>query len=98
VAVIQTGRSAGIFPAEDQVTYTCKIRCADGDNGKWKRIDFFALLGKMDNRTGTDRRKASPFGTHGPWLTTGKMGGLVFTDRRKARDRRIAHRQEESVA
>lgn len=67
----------------------------DGDNGKRKRTDFFGLLGNMDNRTGNDRRKATPFGAHGPWLTTGKMGGLVFTDRRKATDRRVAHRQAE---
>jgi len=46
------------------------------------------MFGNMDIRSGNDRRKASPFGVQGPWLTTGKMGGLVFTDRRKIPDRR----------
>ena len=54
----------------------------------------FALQVIMDNRTGNDRRKANPFGAHGPWLTTGKMGGLVFTDRRKTPDRRSSARPE----
>lgn len=49
----------------------------------------------MDLRTGSDRRKANPFGTKGPWLTTGKMGGLVITDRRKTTGRRIADRQDQ---
>ncbi len=42
-----------------------------------------------------DRRKSHPFGAHGPWLTTGKMGGLIVTDRRKA-DRRAADKQDSS--
>jgi hypothetical protein len=42
----------------------------------------------MDMRSGYDRRKANPFGMNGPWLTTGKMGGLVLTERRKTIDRR----------
>ncbi|HEY4696885.1 MAG TPA: hypothetical protein VIH29_02600 [Gallionella sp.] len=41
----------------------------------------------MDIRIAGDRRNARPFGAIGPWLTTGKMGGLVFTERRRA-DRR----------
>jgi hypothetical protein len=48
---------------------------------------------KVDMRTGNDRRRANPFGTSGPWLTTGKMGGLVFTDRRKTADRRVVDTQ-----
>jgi len=40
--------------------------------------------GSIDLRVEGDRRKAGPFGIPGPWLTTGKMGGLIFTDRRKA--------------
>jgi hypothetical protein len=48
---------------------------------------------KVDMRTGNDRRRANPFGTSGPWLTTGKMGGLVFTDRRKTMDRRVVDTQ-----
>jgi len=47
----------------------------------------------MDMRTGNDRRKANPFGAHGPWLTMGKMGGLIVTERRKNADRRVAERQ-----
>ena len=47
----------------------------------------------MDMRTGNDRRKANPFGAHGPWLATGKMGGLIVTERRKIADRRAADRQ-----
>lgn len=50
---------------------------------------FFTLKGNMDIRTAGERRSAKPFGTSGPWLTTGKMGGLVFTERRKI-DRRSA--------
>lgn len=38
-------------------------------------------------RLASNRRNARPFGTNMPWLTTGKMGGLIFTDRRKT-DRR----------
>lgn len=34
-----------------------------------------------------DRRSAKPFGTKGPWLTRGKLGGLVYTERRKANRR-----------
>jgi hypothetical protein len=48
----------------------------------------------MDMRTGNDRRKANPFGAHGPWLTKGKMGGLIVTERRKTADRRAAVRQQ----
>jgi hypothetical protein len=33
-------------------------------------------------RSTDDRRNARPFGKKGPWFTRGKMGGLVFTDRR----------------
>jgi len=44
----------------------------------------------MDNRSGHDRRKARPFGERGPWLTKGKMGGLIFTERRTFTDRRLA--------
>jgi len=47
----------------------------------------------MDLRTGNDRRKANPFGAHGPWLATGKMGGLIITERRMTLDRRTADRQ-----
>jgi len=47
----------------------------------------------MDMRTGNDRRKANPFGAHKPWLATGKMGGLIVTERRKIADRRAADRQ-----
>jgi hypothetical protein len=49
----------------------------------------------MENRNGKDRRKAKPFGVLGPWLSTGKMGGLIFTERRTMTDRRIAARQRE---
>jgi hypothetical protein len=48
----------------------------------------------MDMRTGNDRRKANPFGSNGPWLTTGKMGGLILTERRKNIDRRVAEKQQ----
>jgi hypothetical protein len=47
----------------------------------------------MDMRTGSDRRKENPFGKNGPWLTTGKMGGLVITDRRKSTGRRMTDNQ-----
>jgi hypothetical protein len=47
----------------------------------------------VDMRTGNDRRRANPFGTSGPWLTTGKMGGLVLTDRRKTIGRRATDTQ-----
>jgi hypothetical protein len=46
----------------------------------------------MDMRSGNDRRKANPFGADGPWLATGKMGGLIVTERRKIADRRAADR------
>ena len=49
----------------------------------------------MNLRTETDRRKASPFGTNGPWLTMGKMGGLVLTERRKTIRRRASDKQQE---
>jgi len=49
---------------------------------------FIAPQGNMDIRNGKDRRKTNPFGKIGPWLTTGKMGGLVLTDRRKTISRR----------
>ena len=45
--------------------------------------------GIIEMRAGNDRRKANPFGVNGPWLTTGKMGGLILTERRKI-DRRAA--------
>jgi hypothetical protein len=54
---------------------------------------FFVLRGKMELRNGKDRRKTNPFGANGPWLTTGKMGGLVFTDRRKSTGRRLTDSQ-----
>ena len=38
-------------------------------------------------RSTDDRRNARPFGKKGPWFTRGKMGGLVFTDRRKGERR-----------
>jgi hypothetical protein len=57
----------------------------------------FVVRGNMENRNGNDRRKANPFGANGPWLTTGKMGGLVFTDRRKSTGRRSADRQRNSI-
>jgi hypothetical protein len=41
----------------------------------------------MHIRSTVDRRNARPFGTKGPWFTRGKMGGLVFTDRRKGERR-----------
>jgi hypothetical protein len=47
----------------------------------------------MDMRTGTDRRKTNPFGTDRPWLTTGKMGGLILTERRKTMGRRATDKQ-----
>jgi len=50
---------------------------------------------KEDLRVEGDRRHARPFGTQGPWLVKGKMGGLIFTDRRKA-DRRAADKQTSS--
>jgi hypothetical protein len=56
-------------------------------------IRGFILRGKIELRNGNDRRKANPFGANGPWLTTGKMGGLVFTDRRKSAGRRSTDRQ-----
>ena len=37
----------------------------------------------MNNRIVVDRRSAKPFGAKGPWLSQGKMGGLVYTERRK---------------
>lgn len=37
----------------------------------------------MNTRIESDRRNASVFGSQGPWLAMGKMGGLIFTDRRK---------------
>jgi len=41
----------------------------------------------LNNRIVADRRNAKPFGLKGPWFTQGKMGGLVYTERRKM-DRR----------
>ena len=38
---------------------------------------------KMIPRYIVDRRNSRLTGTPGPWFTTGKMGGLIFTDRRK---------------
>jgi len=61
-----------------------------GNSNCW----FFARPGNMDMRTGTDRRKTNPFGKSGPWLTTGKMGGLVITDRRKSTGRRTTDSQQ----
>jgi len=55
---------------------------------KMQICDFVARQRNMDMRAGNDRRKANPFGTNGPWLTMGKMGGLVLTERRKTMDRR----------
>jgi hypothetical protein len=52
----------------------------------------------MDNRTGNDRRKATPFGERGPWLTKGKMGGLIFTERRTLTDRRHAGQYAETLS
>lgn len=42
----------------------------------------FVKLLNIDLRVGGDRRKSHPFGIQGPWLALGKMGGLIFTDRR----------------
>jgi hypothetical protein len=42
-------------------------------------------------RRAADRRNDRPFGKKGPWFTRGKMGGLVFTDRRMG-DRRSSNR------
>ena len=36
----------------------------------------------MVNRIAGDRRRAKPFGTNSPWFSIGKMGGLIFTERR----------------
>jgi len=41
----------------------------------------------FNSRSSVDRRNAKPFGLKGPWFTQGKMGGLVYTERRKM-DRR----------
>ena len=56
---------------------------------------FIAPQGNKDIRNGKDRRKKNPFGKIGPWLTTGKMGGLVFTDRRKTLSRRAEDGQQD---
>ena len=56
---------------------------------------FIASQGNKDVRNGKDRRKTNPFGNIGPWLTTGKMGGLVFTDRRKMISRRAEDGQQD---
>lgn len=50
---------------------------------------------KIDLRVGGDRRQARPFGTNGPWLSQGKMGGLIITNRRKS-VRRATDKQEYS--
>ena len=63
--------------------------CARIAIDQYEHAGFFMLKGNMDIRTAGERRNARPFGTSGPWLTTGKMGGLVFTERRKS-DRRSA--------
>lgn len=47
----------------------------------------------MEIRNVEDRRTGNPFGTKAPWLTKGVMGGMVFTDRRKATDRRVVNTQ-----
>ncbi len=52
----------------------------------------------MNLRNGTDRRKANPFGTKGPWLTIGKMGGLVLTERRKVLRRMVDKPQEQALS
>jgi hypothetical protein len=44
-------------------------------------------------RLNIDRRKPSPFGNEGPWLSFGKMGGLIITDRRIVADRRVERRE-----
>ncbi len=51
----------------------------------------------MHIRSTEDRRKAMPFGSKGPWLTRGAMGGLVFTDRRKG-ERRSSNNTTNSVS
>jgi hypothetical protein len=48
---------------------------------------MLTLKGNMYIRSADDRRNAKPFGKKGPWLTRGKMGGLIFTDRRKGERR-----------
>jgi len=47
-------------------------------------------------RSTDDRRNARPFGKKGPWFTRGKMGGLVFTDRR-IKERRSSDRNMKIV-
>jgi hypothetical protein len=42
----------------------------------------------MNVRLKKDRRNSSPFGSEGPWLSFGKMGGLILTNRRTTADRR----------
>jgi len=43
----------------------------------------------MHIRSTNDRRSAKPFGNKAPWFTRGKMGGLVFSDRRKGERRSV---------
>ena len=54
-----------------------------------------------DLRVEDDRRNARPFGTRGPWLDRGKMGGLIFTDRRRnerrAEDKQLSSSQPEDI-
>jgi hypothetical protein len=42
-----------------------------------------AAWNNMIPRYIVDRRNSRLAGTPGPWFTTGKMGGLIITDRRK---------------
>jgi hypothetical protein len=83
---------------------TCSTWATNQHNLRSKRMisanlihphPFIATQGNMDVRNGKDRRKTNPFGKIGPWLTTGKMGGLVFTDRRKTISRRAEDGQQD---
>lgn len=66
-------------------------------NALYPPVKYAQEAGNMDMRAGSDRRKENPFGRNGPWLTTGKMGGLVITNRRKSAGRRTTDNQQGQV-
>jgi hypothetical protein len=53
-----------------------------------------AAWNNMIPRYIVDRRNSRLTGTPGPWFTTGIMGGLIFTDRRKIVRRMVDKRNK----
>ena len=49
-------------------------------------VNFFRAMPHRILRIKDRRQSVNPFGAQGPWLTVGKMGGLILTERRKIPD------------